>query len=36
VWRELSLTIVLVTHDNEVARRAQRIAIMRNGRLAAV
>jgi ABC-type lipoprotein export system ATPase subunit len=31
--RELGLTFVLVTHDGAVARRAQRFAIMANGRL---
>jgi putative ABC transport system ATP-binding protein len=33
VWRERGLTLVIVTHDSSVARRAQRIAIMRNGQL---
>jgi putative ABC transport system ATP-binding protein len=33
LWRELSLTMVLVTHDSTVARRAQRIGVMKNGRL---
>jgi putative ABC transport system ATP-binding protein len=33
LWREQSLTLVTVTHDSSVARRAQRTAIMRNGRL---
>ncbi len=32
-WREYGLTLVVVTHDSTVARRAQRIGIMRNGRL---
>jgi len=32
-WRERGLTMVLVTHDSTVARRAQRIGVMRNGRL---
>jgi putative ABC transport system ATP-binding protein len=32
-WREYNLTLVVVTHDSAVARRAQRIGIMRNGRL---
>jgi putative ABC transport system ATP-binding protein len=31
LWRELGLTLVLVTHDSFVARRAQRIAIMTRG-----
>jgi putative ABC transport system ATP-binding protein len=33
MWRERGLTMVLVTHDSTVARRAQRIGIMKNGRL---
>jgi len=33
LWREYSLTMVLVTHDSTVARRAQRIGIMQNGKL---
>jgi putative ABC transport system ATP-binding protein len=33
MWRERSLTLILVTHDSAVARRAQRIGLMRNGRL---
>jgi putative ABC transport system ATP-binding protein len=33
LWRERGLTLVLVTHDSSVARRAQRIALMQNGRL---
>ena len=33
LWRGLGLTLVLVTHDSAVARRAQRVAIMHNGRL---
>jgi putative ABC transport system ATP-binding protein len=33
LWRERDLTLVTVTHDSSVARRAQRIAIMRNGLL---
>jgi putative ABC transport system ATP-binding protein len=34
LWQEYSLTMVLVTHDSTVARRAQRVAVMKNGRLA--
>ncbi|MHB1434144.1 MAG: ABC transporter ATP-binding protein [Streptosporangiaceae bacterium] len=34
LWRELGLTMVIVTHDSAVARRAQRIAVMRTGKLA--
>ena len=33
LWRELGLTLVLVTHDSSVASRAQRVGQMRNGRL---
>src|SRR5215470_8024531 len=33
LWRGLSLTLVLVTHDSAVAGRAQRVAIMNKGRL---
>jgi putative ABC transport system ATP-binding protein len=33
LWRERGLTLILVTHDTSVARRAQRVGIMRNGRL---
>jgi len=33
MWRERDLTLVLVTHDSTVARRAQRIGVMKNGRL---
>jgi putative ABC transport system ATP-binding protein len=33
MWRERGLTMVLVTHDSAIARRAQRIAVMKNGRL---
>jgi putative ABC transport system ATP-binding protein len=33
LWRERGLTLVLVTHDSSVARRAQRVGIMRNGKL---
>ena len=33
LWREHGLTLVLVTHDSSVARRAQRVGVMRNGRL---
>ena len=34
LWREHGLTLIVVTHDSMVARRAQRIGIMRKGRLA--
>jgi ABC-type lipoprotein export system ATPase subunit len=33
IWRERGLTMVMVTHDSPVARRAGRIVIMRDGRL---
>jgi putative ABC transport system ATP-binding protein len=33
LWRERELTLVLVTHDTAIARRAQRTAIMTNGHL---
>jgi putative ABC transport system ATP-binding protein len=33
MWREYGLTIVIVTHDSSVASRAQRIGLLRNGRI---
>ena len=33
LWRDLNLTMVLVTHDSAVARRAQRLGVMRNGKI---
>jgi putative ABC transport system ATP-binding protein len=33
LWRDRGLTLVLITHDSSVARRAQRVALMRNGKL---
>src|SRR6266851_5092757 len=33
LWRELELTMVLVTHDSTVAARAQRIGLMKDGLL---
>jgi putative ABC transport system ATP-binding protein len=33
MWREHGLTMVMVTHDSTVARRAQRIGLMRSGRI---
>jgi putative ABC transport system ATP-binding protein len=33
LWRERGLTVVLVTHDAEIAGRAERIAAMTDGRL---
>jgi len=33
MWSEHGLTLVMVTHDSTVARRAQRIGLMRSGQL---
>ena len=33
LWHDLELTLILVTHDSSVARRAQRTGMMRDGRL---
>jgi ABC-type lipoprotein export system ATPase subunit len=33
LWRERGLTLVLVTHDTSVARRAQTIGVMNKGHL---
>jgi putative ABC transport system ATP-binding protein len=33
LWHERGLTLVLVTHDTSVARRAQRAGVMNKGRL---
>jgi putative ABC transport system ATP-binding protein len=33
LWRERGLTLVIVTHDSPVARRAQRVGLMKKGRL---
>jgi putative ABC transport system ATP-binding protein len=33
IWRDHGLTLVLVTHDDAVARHAQHVAIMQTGRL---
>jgi len=33
LWCEHELTLVLVTHDSSVAGRAQRVGLMKNGRL---
>jgi putative ABC transport system ATP-binding protein len=33
LWRENSLTLVLVTHDSSLARRAQRVGVMNKGHL---
>jgi putative ABC transport system ATP-binding protein len=34
LWRDLGLTLVLVTHDSSIARRAQRVGVMQDGKLA--
>ena len=33
MWQEKGLSMVIVTHDSAVARRAQRLGTMRNGKL---
>jgi putative ABC transport system ATP-binding protein len=33
LWQDNGLTMVIVTHDSSVARRAQRVGTMRNGKL---
>ena len=33
LWRERGLTLILVTHDSPVARRAQRVMVMKHGKL---
>jgi putative ABC transport system ATP-binding protein len=33
LWRDIGLTLVLVTHDSVIARRAQRVGVMDNGHL---
>jgi putative ABC transport system ATP-binding protein len=33
LWRELGLTMVLITHDSSIARRAQRVGVMKDGKL---
>jgi len=33
LWRERGLTLILVSHDGAVTRRAQRVALMSKGRL---
>jgi putative ABC transport system ATP-binding protein len=33
LWRERGLTLIIVTHDTAVARRAQRVVVIENGRL---
>jgi putative ABC transport system ATP-binding protein len=33
LWRDRGLTLVLITHDSAIARRAERVGVMRGGRL---
>jgi putative ABC transport system ATP-binding protein len=33
LWQEKGLSMVVVTHDSSIARRAQRLATMKNGKL---
>ncbi|HEY9244287.1 MAG TPA: ABC transporter ATP-binding protein [Streptosporangiaceae bacterium] len=33
LWQQAGLTLILVTHDTSVARRAQRIGVMQHGKL---
>jgi ABC-type dipeptide/oligopeptide/nickel transport system ATPase subunit len=33
LWRERGLTLILVTHDTAIARRAQRVGVMSKGLL---
>jgi putative ABC transport system ATP-binding protein len=33
LWQDRGLTVVVVTHDSTVARRAQRLGVMRNGKI---
>jgi putative ABC transport system ATP-binding protein len=33
LWQERGLTMVIVTHDSSVARRARHLGLMRDGRL---
>jgi putative ABC transport system ATP-binding protein len=33
LWQDLGLTMVIVTHDTAVARRAQQTGVMKEGRL---
>jgi len=35
LWKDRGLTLVVVTHDSVVARRAQRVAVIRGGRVSA-
>ncbi len=33
LWRDRGLTLVLITHDSAIARRAERVGVMRGGKL---
>ena len=33
LWQDSGLTLILVTHDSSIARRAQRLGTMKNGKL---
>jgi putative ABC transport system ATP-binding protein len=33
LWQDGGLTLILVTHDSSIARRAQRLGTMKNGKL---
>jgi len=33
LWQDKGLTMVIVTHDTSVARRAQRLGTMKNGKI---
>ncbi|HEY7143109.1 MAG TPA: ABC transporter ATP-binding protein [Streptosporangiaceae bacterium] len=33
LWRDRGLTLVLITHDSPIARRAERVGVMRGGKL---
>ena len=33
LWQDSGLTLILVTHDSSIARRAQRLGTMKNGTL---
>jgi putative ABC transport system ATP-binding protein len=34
LWRDRGITLILVTHDSTVAKRAERIAVIENGKIA--
>ncbi len=33
LWREQGITLILVTHDSSIASRAQRVGVMRDGKI---